>query len=149
MTRKSFILSLSLYLCMTFSAATLAADNRRLVLVTRVDSGIPTLTASEVRRLFLGVPLFSNGTPVQALRNASTPLVEEVFLQKVLFMSRESYERMLLTKVMHSGGVRPLIYNTEAELFHALENNRSAVTYIWSDTLSGKSLKIIAELWQE
>lgn len=135
-------------LCGLFSAAALAADGRRLVLVSRLDSNIAPLTAPEVRRLYLGVPLFVNGKPVQPLRNTSDPVIEEAFLQKVLFMSRESYERALLSKVLHSGGTRPTTYTSENPLLQTIENNPNAVTYIWFDAISGKSLKILAELWQ-
>lgn len=147
--RKYFINCLLFCLCVAFSAATPAGDNRRLVLAARIDSNITTLSAPEVRRLFLGVPIFANGSPVQPLRNASDPLIEEVFLQKVLFMSRESYERLLLTKVMRTGGMRSLAYTTDAQLMQAIENNRNAVTYVWAGDLGGKPLRIIAELWRE
>jgi hypothetical protein len=148
MMRKLFTWLLLACLCPALAASAMAAGGRKLVLVTSVDSNVLTIPAPDIRRLFLGVPISTNNGTVQPLRNATDPLLEEVFLQKVLFMSRESYDRILLTKVMH-GGSRPVIFNSEDQLLNALNANRNAVTYMWSDAASNKTtLRIVAELWQ-
>jgi fructose-specific component phosphotransferase system IIB-like protein len=46
------------------------ADDSRLVLVAGSSSPLATLTTSDVRRLYLGVPLTHAGREITALRNA-------------------------------------------------------------------------------
>lgn len=137
-----------------FGAGAVWAQNmRKLVLVAASGSDISRLSPADTRRLFLGVPAAANsnpggGTP-RPLRNTTDPVLEEAFLQKIIFMSRDAYERALLTRVMHGGGTRPAVYDSEMELVNALLADKFAVTYMWADSASARSnLKIVAELWQ-
>lgn len=133
----------------THSMIALAGEESGLVQVTATSSPISSLTPMEIRKAYLGVAITVNGETVQPLRNASDPILEEAFLQKVLFMSRESYERLLLTKVMHGGSVRPAKYDSEAQLLNVLSSNRAAITYMWTEKASAKpGIKVVAELWQ-
>lgn len=133
----------------THSMIALAGEDSGLVQVAATSSPISSLTPMEIRKAYLGVAIIVNGETIQPLRNTGDPTLEEAFLQKVLFMSRESYDRLLLTKVMHGGGVRPAKYDTEAQLLIALSSNRAAITYMWSEKASAKpGIKVISELWQ-
>lgn len=134
-----------------FGAGAVWAQNmRKLVLVTASGSDISRLSPADTRRLFLGVPTAANSnlTP-RPLRNATDSMLEEAFLQKVIFMSRDAYERALLTRVMHGGGTRPAVYDSETALINALLADKTTITYMWADSVSARSnLKIVAELWQ-
>lgn len=117
-----------------------------LVLVASGQSPITRLTASEVRKLYLGLPLLVEGQTVKPLRNASDPLLTEMFMQRVMFMSSEAYERQILTRVFRAGGSRPPIYRQHQELLLALSRNPMAVTYMLRDQAAAiPALRIVGE----
>lgn len=130
------------------AAPVFSMGGRALVLVTGAQSGISALSPTEVRKLYLGVAFLADGAPIQPLRNHSDALLQEVFLQNVLFMSEPMYERALMIGVLHAKGARPPAYESQDELLDALRNNRNAVTYLWSDTAHALTgIKILGELW--
>lgn len=127
------------------AAAVPAADTG--VLVAPVSSPVATLPPADVRKAYLGVPVTINGETLLPLRNTSDPVLEEAFLQKVLFMSRDAYERLLLTRVMR-GGVRPGSYDSETQLLNALTANRATITYMWENKSGKTGIKVVTKLWQ-
>ncbi|MBU1690711.1 MAG: hypothetical protein KJ958_02440 [Gammaproteobacteria bacterium] len=138
-------------ICLSGTSAAWAQNMRKLVLVAASDSDITRLPPADTRRLFLGVAVaasFAAGESLHPLRNTSDPVLEESFLQKVIFMSRDAYERALLTRVMHGGGTRPALYDSEALLVNTLLADKFAVTYMWADkAVANSNLKIVAEPW--
>lgn len=123
---------------------------RRLVLVANSRSDVDTLTAAEIRKLFLGIPIERNQHSLVPLRNQTDPVLHEVFLQKVMFMSAPMYERTLLTRLLRTKGTRPHAYKTETELLQALQADANAVTYLWaSQAESTPDLRIVVDLWRE
>ena len=98
---------------------TTAADQRSLLAVVSVDSPMTSIAASEVRKLFLGVPVSKDNIRLKALRNNTDAEIQKVFLQKVIFMSERSYERRLLSIIFRYGGDRPQIFKNLPDLIHA------------------------------
>lgn len=154
MMRKKFSVALFWVfaaICLSGASAAWAQNTRKLVLVAASGSAITRLSPADTRRLFLGVTVATPsaaGEPLHPLRNASDPALEETFLQKVIFMSRDAYERTLLTRIMHGGGTRPALYDSETSLINALLADKFAVTYMWADKAAAHSnLKIVAEPW--
>ena len=124
------------------------AEQRSMVLVTSIEARIHDLSFKEVRRLYLGMQILHDGSPIRPLRNLEDPLLEEVFLQKIVFLSARSYENQLLSRVFRLGGLRPVTYRTKARLKQALQASSNAVTYMWEvDVLNDKNLKKIGDLW--
>ena len=127
----------------------LAAEERRLVLVTASTSKITPLPPTEVRKLFLGLPVTQNGLRLEPLRNASDPLLNEVFLQKIMFMSAQSYDRQLLSQVFRFGGHRPVSYSDVGTLAAALRDQPGTVSYMWLPTAHRiPGIKVVQDLWQ-
>lgn len=154
MTRRKFIAALFCLAatCPPGMGAAWAGSMRKLVLVVASGSDISRLSLSDARKLFLGVPVAAvpSREPMHPLRNTSDPVLEEVFLQKVIFMSRDAYERALLTRVMRGGGSRPALHDSETALLNALLADKFAVTYMWADRAAAQSsLKIVAEPWEK
>jgi hypothetical protein len=155
MTRRRFIAALVCSLaamCPPGVGAAWAEGMRKMVLVAASGSDIVRLSPGDIRKLFLGVPVAaaSSSEPMHPLRNAGDPVLEEAFLQKVIFMSRDAYERALLIRAMRGGGSRPARFDSETALVSALLADKSAVTYMWADRAAARpDLKIVAELWQE
>jgi len=118
-----------------------------LVLVANAHSVIQNLSTDEARKLYLGVPMIVDSQRVHPLRNNTDPVVQEMFMQKVMFMSTPAYERQLLSRVFRMGGTRPLVYDQLRELLKALERDPAAVTYLPRDLVNARSgLKIVGEL---
>lgn len=102
----------------------------QLVIVAAAHSPIRSLTAVEIRRLYLGAPVTVDGREVEPLRNVIDPMVQEVFLQRVLFMSLHAYERQAAARVFRTGG-NPLRRFTDLpSLLAALAANPLSVTYM-------------------
>jgi len=143
-SRITFILLL--LQCIFFGVSQAAPE--RLVLVTGAHSTIPSLTSVEVRKLFLGKPIIKDGVRIEALRNASDTLLQEVFLQKVIFMSERAYERQLLSNVFREGGHRPSAYKDLKSLAAELQTRPAALSYMWAGTAQATpGIKIVSELW--
>ncbi|MBI5040749.1 MAG: hypothetical protein HZB57_06015 [Gammaproteobacteria bacterium] len=123
---------------------------RRLVLVTNRLSNVVALSATESRKLFLGIPIEQGSNLLLPLRNQTDPVLYEVFLQKAMFMSAPMYERTLLTRLLRTKGTRPQIYETEKDLLQTLLTDPNAVTFMWADRAESiPDLRIVVELWHE
>lgn len=124
--------------------------SRRLVLVVGDQSRIVALPTAEIRKLFLGIPIEQDGRMLVPLRNQTDPVLQEVFLQKIMFMSGPMYERTLLTRLLRTKGTRPQVYESEVALLQALQASPNAVTYMWAHQAESiPDLRIVVELWRE
>ena len=127
----------------------LAAQERRLVLVTGSTTKIAPLPPADVRKLFLGLPVSQNSLRLEALRNDSDPLLNEVFLQKIMFMSAQSYERQLVSQVFRFGGHRPVSYSDVGMLAAALRDQPGTMSYMWLPSAQQiPGIQVVQELWQ-
>jgi hypothetical protein len=134
-------------LALLFCAPALAQD--RVVLVAAAGSPLQTLSSFEVRKIYLGITVFKDGRPVRGLRNATDPRLNGVFLQAVIGLSAESYERRLLTNVFKFGTARPAEISDPAEIARTLAADPYAVTYVWVSDGLPEGLKELRVLWQD
>ena len=140
------LLPLLFFSLLSFYAAAASSAELQLVLVTNAQSPITTLTPVEARRLYLGVPVQVNGRTITPLRNTSEARLQEVFMQRVMYMATETYERQILNRVFRTGGQRPPMYSELRELVEALKNNPLAISYMWHETaLATPAVKIVSE----
>lgn len=143
MKRLLLILLLALTAVPTLYAS---AGDRRVVLVAGAQSVVPNLSPDEVRKLYLGMPMLVAGYPLHPLRNNADETVQEMFMQKVMFMSTPAYERQILSRVFRVGGNRPPVYTEMKELVEALESDRTALSYMPKDlAMATPGLKIVGE----
>lgn len=143
-----FVITLTLALLAQATLGLMPAYAERLVLVSNAATPVALLTSAEARKLFLGRPLVKNGVRLEALRNTSDVLLQEVFLQKVVFLSERAYERQLLSTAFREGGERPVAYANPKQLLAALQTRLGALTYMWeSAARNTPGIKIIGELW--
>ena len=127
----------------------IADETQRLVLVADARSNLPPLTLRELRRAYLGVPVLKAGQRLQPLINLTDERLYEVFLQKVMHMSSQTYQRQLTSRFLRAKGRRPPIYRNLNSLLEVLSKEHNAITYILWDEAAKKDagLKIIAVLW--
>ena len=142
--------TLLLWLILGLNVSLNADDHRSLVIVTAADSEITSLTKKQIRSIFLGAPIKENGILLLAYRNRSDPSIEDIFLQEVIFMSRRSYERRILSNVFRYGGERIKEFTDLKSLVEELNETEGAISYIWEDELEKfSSIKSIGEIWTE
>lgn len=127
----------------------IADDNQSLALVADARSNLPPLTLRELRRAYLGVSVLKAGQRLQPLINLTDEHLYEVFLQKVMHMSSQTYQRQLISRFLRAKGHRPPVYRNRNSLLGMLSKEHSAVTYILWDEQAKKNtdLKIIVMLW--
>jgi hypothetical protein len=133
-----------LTLCLLGASRPSAATEQNLVLVASAQSPITSLSLAEARKIYLGVPIRVGDKMIQPLRNASDPLLVEVFMQRVMYMASETYERQILNRLFRLGGERPRHFDEARDLTAALYSNPWAITYMWRDVaLSTPGIKIV------
>ncbi len=136
-------------LALILAVHTAHAAEQRMVLVSAGQTEVAPLTRQELRRLFLGVPIVRDGHALQPLRNGTDPLLYEIFLQKVVFLSARNYEHQMLSQVFRQGGQRAPLYTRMDELVDALKTRPGAVTYMWANTAETlPGIRIIGDIWQ-
>ena len=141
------LLAILLILCLVAPAR---PASQELVLVVRVDSPVTDLDSVSVRKLFLGLPVLVNGTPLHPLRNRSDPLLDEIFLQQVVAMSQSSYDRQMLIGVNRQLSLRPTEYTRVADVIAALSADPEAVSFMWiKDVGHNPRLRVIRVLWAD
>lgn len=135
-------------LVLALAAAALPAEavSNGLVLVAGAHSPIARLSPEEARKLYLGVPVLVDGQPLQPMRNHTDPMTDEMFLQKVMFMSAQAYERQILGRVYRSGGKRPPAFTDSRDLVKALAADPMAVTYMQREAAAATpGVKIVGD----
>jgi hypothetical protein len=119
---------------------------QRIVIVTGEGSKIKAISAKEVRRAYLGAVIVQDGIEIKPLRNQSDKLAEEVFLQKVLFMSAEAYERQLITLTFRGGSILKA-YDKFNDLLSVLKNDNTTITFmLFGTAMTTPGIRIIGDL---
>lgn len=138
-------------LLLLLSGTSLPADEPHeatLVLVSGAGLGDSQLTPNQLRRIFLGMPVSANGKAISALRNTSDPLLNEIFLQKVVYMSERRYQRLLVSKTFRTGQIRPPNFKSHDNLVQALKTVPDSVSVMWErDAKNHTDLHVIQVLW--
>jgi hypothetical protein len=141
------ILTLVLILCLVAPAR---PASQAVVLVVRADSPVRELDSVTLRKLFLGLPVLVNGSPLHPLRNRSDPLLDEIFLQQIVAMSQSSYDRHILIGVNRQGWLRPSEFSHEADVVAALKVDPDAVSFMWErDVGHNQPIRVIRVVWSE
>ena len=129
-----------------FATPDTRAEEQRIAIVVSAGSGVQAISAKEVRRAYLGASIVLNGIEIRPLLNQSDQLAVEVFLQRVLFMSAEAYERQLISHSFQ-GGSRPRDYENLTDLLTALHRDNTAITFMLYDTATKTpGIRIIGKL---
>jgi len=124
------------------------AEELRLLLITKENFKPLVFDKNELRRLFLGVPVYRNGKALQPLINKSEDLCYQVFLQSTLGMSQKRYERSLVSGVYRQGAKTPEIYTNFKKLLGDLNKKENAISFYYDHGQPiDKSLNIVQEIW--
>jgi len=107
------------------------APHRELVLVSGPVGPARRLTTTELRRVFLGMPVEIDGVRLRPLLNTSDPLIPRIFLQKIMFMSANHYHRRLRALAFRSGRPRPREVRNVQRLVEILVSQPGTVALMW------------------
>lgn len=125
-----------------------ASSERHLVLVASSAYAVGEIPKPVLRRAYLGNPLVQDHVTIHPLLNATEPLLYDVFLQKIMFMSHRTYERNALSQVFRFGGTRPRRFESFEELRTGLLEHPGTVTFMWRNTAERlDGVAIVMELW--
>jgi hypothetical protein len=125
-----------------------APDNDAVVLVVAQHSPVQDLDAIDLKRLFLGIPVVSNGANLRGALNYSDARLRELFYEHVMGMTGDNYERRSLELTLEQGRRAPSIYEDEAALLALLMHDGQVVTFTWRSRVAGNPrLRIVRELW--
>ena len=119
--------------CLIWSMLAWAAEPQ-LVLVAGGASPLQEISPEQARRLYLGIPVVLHGHEITPLRNLSDRTIQEVFLQRVLYMSAQAYERQMAARIFRGGGNELRSYGTLKQLSEALGRDPWAISYMSADT---------------
>ncbi len=109
--------------------------NCSLLVVSDWSSGINSLTAQEVRRIYLGVAHPGPDGILRPLRNQSDAVLHEVFLQKILYMSGNAYRYALASRLVRQRVAGPPEYDNQDKLIDQLHADRNAISYLLAKDL--------------
>jgi len=141
--------ALQLLILLWLSAQACAASHT-LVLVVSADSKVTHLDSLTVRKLFIGLPVLIDGTPLHPVRNRSDAELDPIFLQQIVAMSQSAYDRQILIGVNRQGWLRPVEVNSTARLLDTLYLDPNAVTFMWlHDVTHNPRVRVIRELWSD
>jgi len=146
LTRRSLITGM-LATAMAWPSRALGRDHA--VLVTAESDPDLSLATLEVRKLFLGFTIVHDGNALQPVRNRSDELLDQIFLQHVVSMSVDAYERRLLVQSLRQGRARPREVRSREELLHVLTTVRHTISYAWQADIEGVAdIHVVRTLWR-
>lgn len=127
-----------------------AAGGAAVVLVTAESDPEFQLSSADVRKLFLGFTVVHAGSALRPVRNRGDELIDKIFLQHVMTMSAEAYERKLLTMTLQQGQPRPLEVRSREALVKALLGIPHSVSFAWETDLEGvQGISVVRVLWRQ
>lgn len=142
------VLYILLFACGVFGPVHSASES--VVLVVRADSPVRDLGSVEVRKLFLGVPVLVEGKLLHPIRNRSDTRLDDIFLQEIVAMTQEAYDRQILVGLNRQGWVRPSEVYSVSRVIEGLYADPQAVSYMWlRDVEHNPRLKVLRTLWGE
>jgi len=138
---------LLLLITLSSLSSTAIAIECPLLIVASRSSPVNALSRKMVRRLFLRVSYRTESGPLKPVRNISDAMLQEVFLQKILFMSKNTYRRILANRLVRLREAGPAEYRETDRLIQALYANPRLVSFIWHTQLPGDGhLKTLLEV---
>jgi hypothetical protein len=119
-----------------------------LVLVTHQSSPVTTLSAGEMRRVFMGLTVSIPQGPIRALINESSDNLKTAFLQHVVGLSEHMYQRRRLSLELQQGVTRPMAVREQKLLIERLRSMPTGVSFMWrGDAQHVPELRVLRVIW--
>lgn len=90
---------------------------------------------------------WASDSQLQPLINKSNRVLNEMFLQKVLFMSQKTYERHLRHTKFLTNTVLPVTYRSEVKLIEYLNAHPDSITFLTEQAAAQRpTLRVVMRL---
>jgi hypothetical protein len=123
------------------------AGAEKLLLVCGASSPLSGELTKHARKIFLGIPVTTHEGVVTPVMNASAQRTRELFLQRVLYMSAEVYERHQQAKVYRNSGQRIPESGSLPALIAMMNQNPCHLSFMLASDLPGNnSVKVLGPL---
>ncbi|VAW66418.1 hypothetical protein MNBD_GAMMA11-3341 [hydrothermal vent metagenome] len=124
------------------------AEDLHLLMVTDKSNDILPLSKDELRRLFLGMPVYRNGQKLKAVINRSDEMCYQIFLQYILGMSHKRYVHTMVSSLYRNGIKTPPTFTAAEEIIEYIHKEKYSVTYIFKHNLPKfNNLNVVQEIW--
>jgi len=127
----------------------LANAERTVVLITSDLCPVREISQLDIRKAYLSVAVNIDGHTIRPFRLGGDELLNQVFYQSIVGMSRKSYDRRALSMALKYGTPRPAVFDDIDSAVDAVRRLECSVLYLWkedADSLDG--VRIIKLLWQ-
>ncbi len=143
-----YIIALMICLFITGGFNSAQANDLHLLLITDKSNKIQPLSKDEMRRLFLGMPVYRNGNKLKAAINRSDEMCYQIFLQYILGMSHKRYVHTMVSSLYRNGIKTPPIFTSPEKIIEHIHTEPYSVTYIFKHNLSKfNNLNVVQEIW--
>ncbi len=132
LTRRTL---LGLMVATAAHAAGPPARERAIVLFSTDPDPDMSLATLELRKLYLGFTVRHDGHPLRPVRNRTDATLDAVFLQYVVAMSEEIYQRRLLELSLQQGRPRPIEVTSLDALARAMAAPHG-ISFAWEADLA-------------
>jgi len=126
-----------------------ADAERTVVLITGDACPVQKISMLDIRKAYLSVTVTVQGHTIRPFRLGGDELLNQVFYQSIVGMSRKSYDRRALSMALKYGTPRPAVFDDIDSAVDAVRRLECSVLYLWkedADSLDG--VRIIKLLWQ-
>jgi len=134
--------------CLCLAPAPCLAD-RSVVLVTGDSCSIADISMLDVRKAYLGITVSVGSAHIRPYRITNDDMLDQIFYQSVVAMSKKSYDRRLLSLALKFGTPRPAELDNLDEVAAAFRRSECGIVYLWqtdAERLAG--VKTIKLLWK-
>lgn len=126
-----------------------ARAERTVVLVTGNSCPVREVSSLDVRKAYLGVTVSVDGRRLRPIRLVGDEMLNSIFYQSVVNMSRRSYERRALSLALKYGTPRLETVESADDAAQAVRDRECGVVYMWKDDVDRLSgIKTVRLLWQ-
>jgi hypothetical protein len=140
---------LGMAMAAAMSGVASAARGQSVVLFGTDSDPDMSLATLQLRKLFLGFKVVHDNHVLRPIRNRTDALLDSIFLQHVVAMTEEIYQRRLLELSLQQGRPRPLEVRTLQELKSAVGAAPHCISFAWeADVAQFEGARVIRTLWR-
>jgi len=134
MAARRLVWTLPAVLALCVAAAT-AAQADQIVVVVNPKVGVQSLTADQVRAIFLGERQYWDGTRVYPVTYPEGSQVMREFLREALGMSVNEYRSWWIKRIFRHADVPPANVNSPAEAAQVIANHPGGIGFFYAREL--------------
>jgi hypothetical protein len=115
------------------------ARAEELVVVVNAKAPVQTLTARDVKEVFLGETAFWGDVKIVPIGYVDGAAVQNDFLDRVVHVTENVYKTYWIKRIFREGGTPPRKVGTAAEALSAVARSRGGIGFVYASDLAGAS----------